>query len=128
VLWSDGAEKKRYLLLPKGTQIDTSDMDAWKFPVDTRVWKEFVVDGVLVETRFMRKRSATEWDLGTYIWDANRKSATLNTSAPKGVLLPSGYEIPTQKDCDKCHHGGSDKVLGIEAVALSLASAEGGDA
>jgi hypothetical protein len=41
------------------------------------------------------------------------------------VVLPSGYEIPTQKDCDKCHHGSPDKLLGIEAVALSLPTAEG---
>ena len=36
-LWSDGAEKQRYLSLPPGTQIDTSNMDDWKFPVGTRV-------------------------------------------------------------------------------------------
>jgi hypothetical protein len=41
------------------------------------------------------------------------------------VLLPTGYEIPTAKDCGKCHHGGSDKLLGVEAVALSLPSAVG---
>jgi hypothetical protein len=106
VLWSDGAEKRRYLYLPPSTQIDTSDLDAWKFPVGTKAWKEFRFDGALVETRLLWKRSATTWEAGTYIWDASGKTATLNTSAPKGVLLPSGYEIPTQKDCDKCHHGG----------------------
>src|SRR4051794_4104176 len=31
LFWSDGAEKQRYLSLPAGTQIDTSNMDAWKF-------------------------------------------------------------------------------------------------
>ena len=124
-LWSDGAEKHRYLLLPPGTQIDTSNMDAWKFPVDTKVWKEFKLDGALVETRILWKRSDTTWELGTYIWDADGKTATLSTSAPKGTFLPSGYEIPTQKDCDKCHHGGSDKVLGVEAAALSLPTAAG---
>jgi len=33
--WSDGAEKQRYFYLPPGTQIDTSDMDVWRFPVGT---------------------------------------------------------------------------------------------
>src|SRR5262245_58536489 len=28
-LWSDGLEKKRYLLLPPSTKIDTSAMDEW---------------------------------------------------------------------------------------------------
>ncbi len=123
-LWSDGAEKHRYLYLPPKANIDTSKMDAWKFPVGTKAWKEFRIDGVLVETRLFWKRTASVWEAGTYIWDAAGTTATLNT-APKGVILPSGYEIPTLKDCDKCHHGGSDKLLGIEAVALALPMATG---
>src|SRR5690349_12344978 len=38
-LWSDGADKARFLLLPAGTTIDTSDMDNWVFPVGTKAWK-----------------------------------------------------------------------------------------
>lgn len=123
-LWSDGAEKHRYLYLPPGTQIDTSKLDAWSFPIGTKAWKEFRIDGALVETRLFRKRDATTWDSGTYVWDAEGKTATLNT-AVKGTILPSGYEIPGAKDCDKCHHGGADRLLGIEAVALSLPTAQG---
>ena len=123
-LWSDGAEKHRYLYLPPSTQIDTSVMDAWKFPAGTKVWKEFKVGGVRVETRLLWKRSSGKWDIGTYVWSEDQKAATLNTNA-KGLILPSGYEIPTAKDCDKCHHGGADKVLGVEAVALGLPRAQG---
>ena len=78
----------------------------------------------LVETRLFWKRDAKTWDSGTYIWDARARRAELNTSR-KPVLLESGYEIPTAKDCDKCHHGGADKLLGVEAVALALPTAEG---
>src|SRR5688500_13196261 len=45
-LWSDGAAKRRWVALPEGGRIDTSDMDAWRFPVGTRLWKEFTRDGV----------------------------------------------------------------------------------
>src|SRR5262245_45194627 len=45
-LWSDGASKRRWIWLPPGTQIDTSDMDAWQLPVGTKLWKEFTRDGV----------------------------------------------------------------------------------
>lgn len=124
LLWSDGAEKRRFLQLPPGSQIDTSHLDAWKFPVDTKVWKEFAVDGKVIETRLLWKRPTGKWDVGTYIWDLQAGTATLNT-ATKGVILASGYEIPTVKDCDKCHHGGSDTVLGVEAVALGLPNATG---
>lgn len=122
-LWSDGAEKHRFLYLPPGATIDTSDMDVWKFPVGTKSWKEFRVGGVLIETRFFWKRGASDWESGTYVWD-DAGEAALNTSK-QPILLADGYEIPTAKDCGKCHHGGADKLLGVEAVALGLPTAEG---
>ena len=124
VFWSDGAEKQRYLELPVATTIDTTDMDAWTFPVGTKAFKEFRFDGKLVETRMLWKQAETNWVTATYIWDETQTSAPLNTST-KAVLLPSGYEIPTAKNCGKCHHGGSDKLLGVEAIALALPSAKG---
>ncbi|MEY4515073.1 MAG: hypothetical protein RLZZ450_7195 [Pseudomonadota bacterium] len=122
--WSDGAQKDRFLYLPPHTQIDTSDLDAWKFPVGTKAWKEFHIDGKLVETRIFWKRSAAKWESGTYLWDESETNATLNTSL-RAILLPNGYEIPNARDCGKCHHGGSDSLLGVEAVALALPMAEG---
>jgi len=123
-LWSDGAEKQRYLYLPPGAQIDTSDMDSWKFPVGTKAFKEFRFNGKLVETRLAWKQAEANWVLATYIWDAAQKAAPLNDSYTP-VLLDTGYEIPTARDCGKCHHGGSDKLLGVEAVALALPTAQG---
>src|SRR5690349_12770363 len=32
-LWSDGADKKRWLYLPPSAAIDTADPDHWQFPV-----------------------------------------------------------------------------------------------
>src|SRR5688572_27347644 len=40
-LWTDGATKRRWIRLPRGKFIDASRPDAWKFPVGTRLWKEF---------------------------------------------------------------------------------------
>jgi len=123
-LWSDGAEKQRYLYLPPGTEIDTTDFDAWQFPEGTKAWKEFRFDGRLVETRLFWKRAPSEWASGTYIWDASGSDATLDTSRMP-TIVGDDYEIPTAKDCGKCHHGGADKLLGIEAVALALPGALG---
>ncbi len=36
-LWSDGADKARWIYLPPGTQIDTSNMDQWTFPKGTKI-------------------------------------------------------------------------------------------
>jgi hypothetical protein len=123
-LWSDGAEKQRYFALPPATQIDTSNLDSWKFPAGTKAFKEFRFGGKLVETRLFWKQLDGTWLAGTYIWDAAQTSAPLNTSR-QPVLLDTGYEIPTAKDCGKCHHGGADYLLGLEAVALALPTAQG---
>lgn len=122
--WSDGAEKQRYLYLPPGGVIDTSSMDAWRFPVGTKAWKEFRLDGKLVETRLLWKRDEGRWEHATYVWNDAGDVATLNAvNAP--TVLPGGYEIPATGACDKCHGGGADKLLGVEAVALALPTADG---
>jgi hypothetical protein len=123
-LWSDGADKHRYLYLPTGSSIDATDMDAWKFPVGTKAWKDFRFQGRLIETRILWKIAEKKWASGTYVWNADESAATLNT-ARKATVLPSGYEIPAARDCDKCHHGGADQLLGVEAAALSLPDARG---
>jgi hypothetical protein len=76
-LWSDGAEKRRWIALPEGARIDTSDMDAWRFPVGTKVWKEFVRDGIRVETRLLEKVDASDagWAGIAYAWAADRSDA-----------------------------------------------------
>lgn len=122
--WSDGAEKQRYLYLPPSATIDTSSMDAWRFPVGTKSWKEFRLGGALVETRFLWKRAEGMWAEAAYIWDAAAKSAIL-TDREAPTLLAGGYEIPSLKSCRKCHGGGADELLGVEAVALAVSTAEG---
>lgn len=120
--WSDGAEKTRYLALPPGQKIDTTDMDAWKWPVGTKVWKEFKLGGKRVETRHYHKTKADTWVRTTYRWDATESRAT---RLDKGETLADGYEIPDIQKCDTCHYGGADQLLGLDAVSLSMPGAQG---
>jgi hypothetical protein len=128
-LWSDGAIKTRWIYLPPGGSadggrmpIDTSDMDEWTFPVGAKFWKEFVLGGKRIETRLLWKVAAGVWYRTTYQWSADETSAPELTDG-----LPNadgnGYQIPSQADCDTCHNGRKDGVLGFEAVSLSSASA-----
>jgi len=118
-LWSDGATKRRWLWLPPGTRIDTSDMDAWKFPVGTKVWKEFVRDGVRVETRLLHKvgTGAQEWTLVPYVWNADQRDAV---AAPAGQpnALGTSHDVPDTEKCKACHSGSADTVLGVSAIQL----------
>ncbi len=131
-LWSDDAQKRRWMYLPPGTQIDVSDMNAWTFPVGTKLWKEFSlnlsgVDGgadTLIETRLLWKRDSGEWTMTTYAWSADQSTAV---ELPGGMVDVPGtnhYEIPSANGgaCNTCHGGRSDRVLGFEAISLAEAT------
>ncbi len=123
-LWADGATKSRYVLLPTGTQIDTSNMDEWTFPIGTKIWKEFTLNGAKVETRFLYKASSSGWIWTTYQWSADQQTATELTTGATNVNGTS-YEIPDHDRCDTCHQGRIDFVLGFEAIGLSMPAATG---
>jgi hypothetical protein len=123
-LWSDGAVKTRWIYLPPGTQIDTTNMDEWVFPVGTKLWKQFVVNGVLTETRLIHKTGPGTWYPTTYHWAPDGTSAVELTTGAINVA-DSGYEIPSQPKCRQCHQGRQDFVLGFEAVSLSSPGASG---
>jgi hypothetical protein len=122
-LWSDGATKRRWLRLPPGTKIDTSDMDHWIFPIGTQFWKEFSLDGVLLETRLVERYGTGPDDywLGAFVWNAGQTEADL---APDGLQNIAGtmHDAPAQKDCGECHRGDAGRVLGFSAIQLSAAS------
>lgn len=126
VLWSDGAEKSRWLYLPPGQKIDTSNVDDWVFPVGTKVYKEFRVDGKRIETRRIWKISASEWVYSVWRWNADDTDATLFETG--GLVSRAGgpaYEIPSTSLCATCHNGHTDKLLGVDAWSLGVAQASG---
>jgi hypothetical protein len=59
-----------------------------------------------------------------YVWNAEQ------TAAPrtKGGDIPFGdgtYHVPTQEECEKCHRGRTEHILGFSAVDLGLPEATG---
>ena len=118
-LWSDGANKRRWIYLPPGTAIDASRPDAWEFPPGTRLWKEFSLTGP-VETRFIERLPDGTWRYAAYVWNEERTDATLAPS--EGIAaLPThdGYSIPSESDCRACHESAAVPVLGFSALQLS---------
>jgi len=119
-LWTDGASKRRWIALPPGARIDSSDMDSWRFPQGTKLWKEFTRDGVVVETRLLQKIGPgdEDWMGVAYVWNDEGSEAT---ARPSGVSNARGthHDVPSAAECMACHAGRRSRVLGFSAVQLA---------
>jgi hypothetical protein len=117
-LWSDGATKRRWIYLPPNSYIDSYRMDFWRYPVGTKLWKEFSRDGVRVETRLIHKYAQDEWFMVAFEWNEDETDAI---AVPEGRMNARGteHDVPDRDTCKKCHDGMPDKVLGFSAVQLS---------
>jgi len=116
-LWTDGAEKRRYLALPAGSTIDTTLIDVWQFPVGTKAWKEFTRSGKRVETRLLWKR-ADGWLMVAYAWN---DAGTEALAVPEGRAdaLGTQHDIPSAAQCRQCHDNVGDVLIGVSAIQLS---------
>jgi hypothetical protein len=128
VLWADGATKTRWILLPAGSKIDTTDMDHWKFPVGTKLFKEFAQAGKRLETRMIWRYGPAPDDFlyCSYWW--NPQSGVTNDAklwdAANGEPAINGtsHDIPPESDCERCHVPLEDHVLGFSAIELNHAA------
>ncbi len=131
-LWSDGLEKKRWILIPKNSQINTKDGNWWEFPVGTKIWKEFssTQNGVnhLIETRFMH-RLKDKWQMVTYLWNAENSEAEVSdgNEYSKYYALGNGvyHNIPANYQCLTCHRDEQGQALVLGFSALQLAHEDG---
>lgn len=137
-LWSDGLEKARYAVLPKGKQIDTAVRDAWEFPVGMLMFKTFsfkdpAAGGKLrpVETRLIRRVSNTgdftdQWDFQVYQWNDAGTSATLaniDKVIPREVTVDGQkftHNIPSTKQCWNCHIANKAPMIGFDELRLNI--------
>lgn len=127
VLWSDGADKLRWYSLPAGGVIDSSDMNRWRLPVGTKLFKEFSLDGKRLETRLIWRVADTgdrERDtlVGSYVWNDSETEAVF---APAGAENVRGtqHDVPSADSCWRCHVGEPGHALGLSALQIGDVSA-----
>jgi hypothetical protein len=130
-LWSNGSDKHRYLILPAGTSIDTTDPAAWTFPPGALLFKTFLYDdGVQgcprpVETRVMRKTLEGGWDYAVYGWDlAGEQAERLDIAEPNPIPVMGEqgafeHHVPARIECRACHESARGEALGVERLQLS---------
>lgn len=126
-LWSDHAEKLRFVVLPEGETITLPEgsveeqvgTEPWGFPDRTVLVKTFGFRDVLgdetsarrlIETRLLIKRDE-RWHGVVYLWndeqtDARRVVAGHDTDVAfveggESVTLP--YSVPNENQCKNCH-------------------------
>jgi hypothetical protein len=118
ILWSDGADKRRWLRLPSGSTIDTSNMDHWTFPIGTQVFKEFARDGKPLETRLIEKVGTNEFWMGSFVWLADGSDAVFQMDGAKDIN-GTQHDAPAANQCSTCHNGEPGRLLSVSAVQLS---------
>ena len=123
-LWADGASKQRYIYLPPGTQIDTQNPDRWNFPVGTRIYKTFSLDGLKLETRVLEKTApaaaAESWQFTAWVWGADQKRVAPAAASGESNVLGTAHDVPSAAQCQTCHaQPGLDGVNGFGAVQLN---------
>jgi hypothetical protein len=125
-LWADGADKQRFIFLPEGKQIDTTNPDRWTFPMGTRVYKTFSQNGMKLETRVFRKiaepAGIESWTYEAYAWREDQRSVDLVGEQGQSNLLGTDHDVPKKEDCARCHaRAGADILNGFEAIQLNHA-------
>jgi uncharacterized repeat protein (TIGR03806 family) len=138
-LWSDGAGKQRFLVLPQGAKPGTLPVSvpddpyaSWNLPLGTLLIKHFALGDTATpaETRFLR-RDADGWKFFTYRWKADGSDADLLPGGGgeatfdvtlAGQKAKQTWRYPQMADCASCHHAAGSfesQVLGVQTAQLN---------
>jgi uncharacterized repeat protein (TIGR03806 family) len=141
-LWSDGADKQRFLALPDGAVIHVKDCQRepascasmadggtpdddghWELPVGTVLVKSFLFAGKFVETRLF-VRFADRWAGYSYQWDDAQTDATIASTdgdmktITNGAGQPQNWWFPSRGGCLECHNDAVGGSIGLETIQL----------
>jgi uncharacterized repeat protein (TIGR03806 family) len=118
-LWSDGADKSRFVALPDNQTISVEDDGDLQFPVGSVLIKQFSHAGVPVETRFLMHHD-NGWASYSYEWNDTATDATLSTTAHDKVIDSTYTHIfPSPAQCFQCHTNAANVSLGLETAQLN---------
>lgn len=137
-LWSDGAEKERFIALPGEAQIDFTATRGWNFPDGAVLVKTFALnvgdkDATArrrIETRLLTKQQG-QWQGYSYIWNDEQTDAELvsaagldrvftvaDPAAPGGSRRQS-WHYPSRAECMVCHSRAANFVLGLSVLQMN---------
>lgn len=141
-LWSDGAGKSRFLVLPQGARATFSATDDWGFPDGSILIKSFYFprdrrdpEGArrLIETRLLIRDDAEPegWTAHTYVWNDEQTEATrviagrqvavdfIDEAGKPGSQL---YLVPNTNQCGNCHtRDDKYRAIGTSTAQMNVA-------
>ena len=127
-LYSDGADKLRFVYVPEGQKVSFGEDGLLQFPVGSALIKTFAFgegkERRLIETRVLLHR-ADGWIALPYLWNEEQTEARLavagarvDLTTPKGEAI--SYRVPNKNQCKECHGlDGSVTPIGPKARNLS---------
>jgi uncharacterized repeat protein (TIGR03806 family) len=119
-LWSDGAQKERFLALPDGKTITVQDLDGdFDFPNGTVLIKNFTVAGKRTETRLFMRHDDGGWNGYTYEWLDDGSDAVLLPAGKTKTVGTQTWTFPSRSDCVACHSEAAGRSLGPELGQLN---------
>ncbi|HUP23480.1 MAG TPA: SO2930 family diheme c-type cytochrome [Thermoanaerobaculia bacterium] len=136
-LFSDYADKLRFVKLPRGASVSYHADGVLDFPVGTIIAKTFAypVDARdpagalhLLETRIL-EREATGWVGRPYIWNEAQTEARLEITGgvlraswidPQGRARDHEYRVPNANQCKACHRTEGRTMLPIGTSVAQL--------
>lgn len=146
-LWSDGALKKRFLVLPEGQKITFGADETWNFPDGAIIIKHFAFpkdwrdpEGAVkhVETRLLIRNSSVPegFTAHTYVWNEEQTEAydkvagkhiVLDFIDEMGASASQEYIIPNTNQCGNCHERNDVyESLGLVTPQVNFALGDGG--
>jgi uncharacterized repeat protein (TIGR03806 family) len=133
-LWSDGADKRRWLALPGDAQITFAPTGEWKFPPGTVFVKHFEIGASesqpgpprRLETRVLLVKDEGGYG-ATYRWRPDQQDAELLADGKTETVAlhtPQGrrqltWSYPSRSDCLVCHTTNAGFVLGVKTRQLN---------
>ncbi len=126
-LFSDGADKLRFVYIPQGNRAQADGANLLDFPVGTALIKTFAFgtgqDRRLIETRVLLHRT-DGWLALPYVWNTAQTEAKLALAGARvPVTTPQGqaisYRVPNKNQCKECH-GLQGAVVPIGPKARNL--------
>lgn len=127
-LWSDNAQKERWLAIPDGTRIVVDADGDFDMPNGTVLVKTFSLFGQKLETRLLVRHPSGTWRGYAYQWDASEADALLLSDEDylaNGKRLTGlgdtqqDWTIPSRAQCNRCHNASVGFSIGLEIQQLN---------